>query len=914
MNTLSHAKQGSLPDANVSVELTRELPFWQIVLIGVGALIGAGVFVLIGSAAGKAGPALLVAFALNGLIVLLTALVYAELGSALPSAGGSYVFVKEGLPTGFSFLAGWMSWFAISVAGSLYALGFGSFAAELFHLAGLNLKEIVTQIGLSHRIPELVFGVGIVALFLWINLRGVGETGLIGAIVSALKVLTILIFAAAGIWVMMGRPEPLDPFQPFAPEGVLGVFLAMGLTFIAFTGSEVIVQTSEEAIDPKRNIPRAIVVALAVVITVYLVVSIALIGGIRPPEGVNLPNWQWLGKLKELGLAEAAQQVLPFGKLLIILGGLLSTMSALNAAIYSSSRIGFAMGRDRYMPDKLGEIHPANRIPHFAVITSGAIIIGMLLTLPLEEVAAAASLMFLLLFMMVNISAIVIRKRLGHKLAYGYVTPFYPLIPATAALAELVLAAVMLSFSPRVMISVVGWIVAGALVYRFYSRPRLLEETPVQVLFEERTAELRVDMRPVLVPVAFAPAARARVRSAARIARALGRPVLILHVVSLPPNLPLSAGEDLAREASRELEPLLELVQQEGVEGRLLIRLAHYPWIAIERTIEETGAELCVLGWRGSSRGANWVMGSNLDQILRRTNTNFVVLKEGRTPIRRVLIPAAHPEQAKLMLAVAAAICEREKENPARIDIIRLISPETEEEVVEGQLERLREALAEVTGKPIPTDGTPLRLDDFEVRLMVEEAGDIVSHLLGRAKEYDLMVVGAGPGGPLGRQVLGAIAERLAGQSPVPVAVVKRRAAGAYFHLQSFFQFFREPPDQPRLESTVSGPLTVGLPEGMEMDPEGSDWRLAPLLYLGWVAFVGASILIMWLGDGGMLSFVGLGAYVASLFILSRLVTLHSEFRHRMLIARGLGGKLIGLEEAPAPNPDGKETQAKGKG
>ena len=117
-----------------SVGLVRNLGLFDITMIGVGAMIGAGIFVLTGIAAGTAGPALIMAFALNGVIIILTAMVYAELGSAIPEAGGGYLWVKEGLPGPNGFLAGWMSWFAHAVAGSLYAVGFGGFIYELLRI------------------------------------------------------------------------------------------------------------------------------------------------------------------------------------------------------------------------------------------------------------------------------------------------------------------------------------------------------------------------------------------------------------------------------------------------------------------------------------------------------------------------------------------------------------------------------------------------------------------------------------------------------------------------------------------------------------------------------------------------------------------------------------------------------------
>jgi len=175
--------------------LARDLSLFDITMIGVGAMIGAGIFVLTGEAAGVAGPALVLSFALNGVITIFTGMVYAELGSAIPEAGGGYLWVKEGLPGANAFLAGWMSWFAHAVAGALYALGFGAFLYELLRLVGFPLDRL----GLDFDQAKKLFGVGVVLLFAAINHRGASETGLAGNVITVSKIIVILIFCLFGL-------------------------------------------------------------------------------------------------------------------------------------------------------------------------------------------------------------------------------------------------------------------------------------------------------------------------------------------------------------------------------------------------------------------------------------------------------------------------------------------------------------------------------------------------------------------------------------------------------------------------------------------------------------------------------------------------------------------------------------------
>ncbi|MCA9923585.1 MAG: amino acid permease, partial [Anaerolineales bacterium] len=347
------------------ITLSRTLGLVDITMIGVGAMIGAGIFVLTGIAAGEAGPALVLAFLLNGIVTTFTALSYAELGSAYPEAGGGYLWVKEGLGGTQGFLAGWMSWFAHAVACSLYGLGFGRFAVEILGLFAPGIHEHAT-------VWTLVFMFVIVALFAYINFRGASETGLVGNVVTIAKVIILGVFIAFGVAAMLQRPD-LNVFtESFLPHGISGVFVAMGLTFIAFEGYEIIAQSGEEVKDPKKNVPKAIFLSLIIVVIIYVLVAVVAIGAVVVPAAAgNIPVWDYLAEAKEVAIVRAAEQIMGgWGGILILISGLASTMSALNATIYSSSRVSFAMGRDNNLPAIFGRIHAKMKTPYWAVTIS----------------------------------------------------------------------------------------------------------------------------------------------------------------------------------------------------------------------------------------------------------------------------------------------------------------------------------------------------------------------------------------------------------------------------------------------------------------------------------------------------------------------------------------------------------------
>ncbi|TLY10486.1 MAG: amino acid permease, partial [Thaumarchaeota archaeon] len=255
-------------------QLVRTLSLTDIIMVGIAGMIGGAIFVLTGPAIGLAGSAVIIAFIINAIITLFTAMGYAELGSAMPEAGGGYLWVREGLPRPNAFISGWMAWFAHTIAGSLYAVGFGSFFAGL-----LQYTHIINGDPLLGIIPiDKLVAVGSVLVFIYINVKGTSETGKTGTIVTIIQLGTVFALIAAGFWTMYNNPNWTANFSDFMPMGVGGVVAAMGLTFIQFEGYEIIVQTGEEVKNPKRNIPRAIFISLAMVVTLYCIVAFVSIG------------------------------------------------------------------------------------------------------------------------------------------------------------------------------------------------------------------------------------------------------------------------------------------------------------------------------------------------------------------------------------------------------------------------------------------------------------------------------------------------------------------------------------------------------------------------------------------------------------------------------------------------------------
>jgi basic amino acid/polyamine antiporter, APA family len=557
-------------------------------MVGIAAMIGGSIFVLTGPAIGLAGSAVIIAFIINATITLFTAMAYAELGSAMPEAGGGYLWVREGLPRPNAFISGWMAWFAHIVAGSLYAVSFASFLNGL--LMQLNLFKDVGSEGtllILGIIPfDKVIAIASVAAFTYVNFKGTSETGKTGDIVTVIQLGLIFALIGAGLWTMHANPGWTLNFSNFMPMGIAGIVAAMGLTFIAFEGYEVIVQTGEEVKNPKRNIPRAIFISLSAVVVLYCLIAFVSIGAIFPEGGV--PSWKFIGDQGELGISAAAELIIPYGAFIVLGGGMISTLAALNATTFSSARVAFAMGRHYNLPHKFSAIHHRNKTPYIAILLSGLIMAVMASGLPLDQIAIAAGVIFLLLFTQVNLAAINIRRIYGDKLDYGFKTPFFPVIPIVGIFLKIGLAIYLLVTEPLSWVITIVWVAIGFAVYRVYIFRKELEHYAPTV-----TSEGALERKDFRILILYTPENPDRlIKFAIRVAKENNGEVDVLRVITVPEQTPLSAGIAFADSAKRAYKPLEDALDKEGITNHYLARISHDATEAILVTIEEQHIDL----------------------------------------------------------------------------------------------------------------------------------------------------------------------------------------------------------------------------------------------------------------------------------------------------------------------------------
>lgn len=371
--------------------LRRVLTLREAVALGVGGTIGGGIFVLVGAAAGRAGPGVLLAFVLAFGASLLIALPYAELACRYPLAGGGYAFARTVLGPHWGFLMGWGYWGAYLFISGYVTLGFGGY---LHALTGFDpLSGALLLIGIS----------------ILINLAGVRLSGLAQSVIVGVAVAALLGFGIMGL-----SHIRIERFTPFLPLGLGGVGVATLLAFLAFGGFDMVAAAGEEVVAPERNLPRAIVLTLLVVLGLYLLVTFVAVG--------SLP-WQALGQSPAPLAAAAAQSLGPMGQRLTALAALLTTAATGNAVLVVTSRIAFAMARDGLLPRALAQVHPTTAVPWAAVLLDGLALALVALTGSVAFVAAVGGFLYVLHFLFTLVALVVLRRRGGPAPAFRVPAP-----------------------------------------------------------------------------------------------------------------------------------------------------------------------------------------------------------------------------------------------------------------------------------------------------------------------------------------------------------------------------------------------------------------------------------------------------------------------------------------------------------
>jgi len=388
--------------------LKRELGLLQATMMGIGGAISAGVFVTLGYAATLAGTALIIAMILCGIINLFTMLSYAELGAAIPSAGGEYTFAKASFGGFLSFATGWFEWISNMFYAAFCAVGFAYLISYIIPAINIPLIAVIT-----------------VAIFTLINIKGVKETGL------TQTVLVIILLALLGIFIFWGflTSQGAGVLELKAPGGFLAVLRATAFIFVVYLGGEAIAVAQAEIKDPGKTIPRAILLSCLVLIFTYTTTAY-IIFKIVPPESLA-------GHASPL--AYVAEQFMgPLGVGIITIAGIIAALSSVNTSVMAHSRVAYALARDGYFPKNVSNLHGRFRTPFIAILVGSVFTVAFAATGIVNFVTYATDFGFIIGFIFVNLSLIKLRRD-KPNLYRPFKVPLYPLTPILGILSSLLL-------------------------------------------------------------------------------------------------------------------------------------------------------------------------------------------------------------------------------------------------------------------------------------------------------------------------------------------------------------------------------------------------------------------------------------------------------------------------------------------
>jgi len=514
----------------VPKELERDLGLPSVLAISIGAMVGSGIFILPALALEMAGPAVVLAYLLAGVFVLPAALSKAEMATAMPEAGGTYIYIERGMGPMLGTIAGIGTWFALSFKGALALVGGVPYLVLLFDL------------------PIKPVALGLAAILIVVNLFGAKQTG-------RLQVAIVTAMLAAMAWFVVGSGGAVDrvAFDGFFDAGGGGILAATGFVFVSYAGVTKIASVAEEVEDPGRVIPKGMIYSLGFTTLLYVLI-VAVIVGVAPAgiAGSNTP------------VADVAAATMPTaGLVVVVAAAILALISTANAGLLSSSRYPFAMSRDELAPPSLSTISERFNTPTTAISLTGVVMLALIAFVPIMEIAKLASAFQILVFVLVNVALVAFRTS---DVDYdpSYEAPLYPWMQAFGVAGGLLLLTQM-GWLPLVGAVVIT--LGGVAWYYVYGRRRVRRQGVAadavrrridrDAVAETNSAFRDADETDVLVALdegASEADERALLEVAAGVARSDDGSVTVVQFDRVPDQTPLDYAEGVRSDADRAFE------------------------------------------------------------------------------------------------------------------------------------------------------------------------------------------------------------------------------------------------------------------------------------------------------------------------------------------------------------------------
>jgi amino acid transporter len=614
-------------------ELERDLGLPSVLAISIGAMIGSGIFILPALALEIAGPAVVLAYLIAGLLVVPAALSKSEMATAMPEAGGSYIYIERGMGPLLGTIAGVGTWFSLSFKGALALVGGVPYLLLLFDLP---LKPVA---------------LGLATLLILVNLVGAKQTG-------RLQLVIVVVMLAALGWFAAGSAASVQSanYADFFGAGVGGLLAATGLVFVSYAGVTKVASVAEEVEDPGRNIPLGILGSLAFTTVLYVAI-VAVLVGITAPGSVA-------GSLTPVAVA-AEVTLGQAGIVAVILAAILALVSTANAGILSSSRYPFAMSRDKLAPPSLSAVSERFGTPVTSITLTGAVLLVLIAFVPILEIAKLASAFQIMVFALINLAVVAFREG---DAAYDpeFASPLYPWVQVFGVVTGILLltqmGAVPLVGALLITVGSIAW-------YFGYVRPRVSREGVTTDAIRRRVGRTaltdvesnrREDRREVLV--AFTKRVddareRSLVALAADLVRSDGGRVVAVRFEEIPDQAPLTEAATDQSPSDLSFESRMDALASEldvGVEADEVV--SHDTKHAVVNFAERRGVD-AIVAEHEPLRLRSRLLGDPIDWIVRHAPCDVLLVdNHGYDDPEHVVVSGESGPYPPLAVNVAEAV------------------------------------------------------------------------------------------------------------------------------------------------------------------------------------------------------------------------------------------------------------------
>ncbi len=696
-------------------KLERSLTLPYVVAIAIGGMLGSGLFVLPGLAAAKTGPSVWLAYLIGAICVLPAALSKSELATAMPTSGGTYVYIERAFGPMMGTISGIGLWLSLLLKSSFALVGFGAYLSVL-----------------TTVIPVKYISLLMLAFILIINLFGVKKVGKVQLVIVSLSLIGISLLFIFGL-------ADINPgsYTPFLTSGNSGLLAATGFIYVSYAGVTKVAAIAEEIKNPDRNLPVAMMSALFIVGLIYASVTFVLVG--------NIPLEQLSTDLHPIYTLADSLGGKTIGIIAAVLG-VVTLSSMANSGVLAASRFPFAMSRDQLLPPMLKKVHPKYLTPFFTIIMTCAIMAIVISTLDVEKIAKLASAFKVMMFILVNATVIILRETSVQWYKPTYKSPMYPFIQIFGIIAGIVLLSVLGIFA---MSGAIGIIFFGILIYVIYGRnksqrsgvlklyghrpalyllsrgqkrkPRKIEIKDLPKLSNTNLDGTLADNAEVVVPL-FGNERSPEMLVEIGGALTAKQKLQVVHLTEVPEQTSLDAIDD-----SEVVTSLNRRINAMSIEKSIDVdfdaAVTHDLVETVHSISDETHCNWLVMGWDGRSSAEVLFIRNPLGWLVRHINSNFALFKDnGVRYIRRILICLRPQKNDLTFIQVAIQIASFYN---AELTLMRVI---TDQDQPKDTILKESEQLIQNSGA--------------DINLILVKSNDAPKTIIAASASYDLLVIG----------------------------------------------------------------------------------------------------------------------------------------------------------------------------